>query len=70
MDYDQLADLATHHMKLREILMLSAWDDKRYSKSTVHGNLTLLKPGTIRKISDVIVGIGHGQLRRSTINDG
>lgn len=60
MDYDQLADLATHHMKLREMLMLSTWDEKRYTKSTVHGNLTLLKPGTIQKISEVIVGIGHG----------
>jgi hypothetical protein len=47
MDYDQLADLATHPMKLLEILMRSSWDDKRYTKSTVHGNLTLLKPGTI-----------------------
>lgn len=59
MDFDLLADLATNHRKLRQILMLSDWDEKRYSRSTIHDNFTQLSPDTIRSISAIVVNIGH-----------
>jgi len=63
MDFDQLADLASNHRKLREMLGLSDWDQKKYSRSTIHENLDLLDPATVRAIKDIIVGIGHNLVK-------
>ena len=60
LDYDQLADLASYHTKLREILCISSWDkDKRYKRSTVHGNISRLSSETVRNIDQFIVDCGH-----------
>ena len=59
MDYDCLADLATHHRLLRQMLGISDWDYKRFSRSAVHENLTKLSPTTIDAINYIIVDIGH-----------
>jgi IS5 family transposase len=59
MDFDLLADLATNHRKLRQTLGLSDWEDKSYSRSTVHDNISSIKARTIRAIKDIIVGVGH-----------
>jgi len=50
MDFDQLADLAVNNRKLRGMLGLSDWDQKKYSRSTIHENLDFLDPATIRAI--------------------
>jgi hypothetical protein len=47
LDYDQLSDLATCHQKVREMMGLSHWDQKRYPKSTVHDNVSSLSPATV-----------------------
>ena len=57
--YDHLAELASNHIKLRQMLGLSHWDDKLYKRSTIHGNLTQLSPETIKAIDRLIVGCGH-----------
>lgn len=59
LDYDQLADLATNHRKIRQLLGLSNWDDKLYRRSTIHENLNQLAPDTLQAISDLIVQHGH-----------
>ena len=59
MNFDSLADLATNHRKLRQIMMLSDWEEKRYSRSSIHDNFTHLSPETIRAINAIVVGIGH-----------
>jgi hypothetical protein len=59
MDFDFLADLATNHQKLREMLLVSKWDDKRYARSTIHDNYTQLSAEAIRAINDIVIGIGH-----------
>ena len=59
MDFDFLADLATNHQKLREMLLISKWDEKRYARSTIHDNYTQLSPGAVRAINDIVLGIGH-----------
>lgn len=61
MNFDQLEDLATNHKKLRQIMMISSWDDKGFSRSSIHDNLYMLTPETIKKIGDIILGIGHAQ---------
>jgi len=61
LDYDQLSDLATCHLKVRQMMGLSHWDQKRYPKSTVHDNLSTLSPATIQNISALIVAEGHRQ---------
>ena len=60
MNFDGLADLATNHRKLRQMMMLSDWEEKRYSRSAIHDNFTLLSPETIRAITAIVVEIGHG----------
>ena len=47
LDYDQLSDLATCHRKIRQMMGISDWDQKRYPKSTVHDNLSSLLAATI-----------------------
>jgi hypothetical protein len=59
LDYDQLSDLATCHKKVREMMDISRWEEKRYPKSTVHDNLSSLSAATIQNISDLIVVEGH-----------
>jgi hypothetical protein len=59
MDFDFLADLATNHQKLREMLLISKWDDKRYARSTIHDNYTQLSAEAVRAINDIVLGIGH-----------
>lgn len=59
LDYDALSDLANNHIKLRRMLGAGDWESKRYPRSTIHGNITHLKPETIREISNAIVAEGH-----------
>lgn len=60
LDYDALADLATHHRKLRCVLGIGEWGGGRvYRRSTVHDNLAKLKAETLTQISNVIVAEGH-----------
>jgi hypothetical protein len=65
LDYDQLSDLATCHKKVREMMDISYWEDKRYPKSTVHDNLSSLSAATIRNISGLIVAEGHRLLPKA-----
>ena len=59
LDYDQLSDLATCHKKVREMMDISNWEDKRYPKSTIHDNLSSLRARTIQSISALVVTEGH-----------
>ncbi len=58
-DFDQLSDLADNHKKLRQMLGLGDSDIKSYPKSTIHDNLSSLKPETVKKIYNIIVAAGH-----------
>ena len=59
MDYDLLANLASNHRTLRQMMMISDWDNKSFSRSAVHENLYKIKPETIQKIDDLIIIEGH-----------
>ncbi len=59
LDYDQLSDHATEHRKIQEMLGISSWERKYYSRSTIHENISLLSPKTIRAITDIIIEVGH-----------
>lgn len=61
-DYDQLADFATNHIAVREIMGLCIPPDKAIPKSTIHDNIKLVKPETIQKINEIVVGFGHSLL--------
>ena len=65
LDYDQLSDLATCHQKIRQMMGISHWDEKRYPKSTVHDNLSSLSAATIQNISGLIVAEGHRLLPKA-----
>ena len=59
LDFDQLADLASNHRKIRQILGLSQWDETPYKRSTVHDNFRRLRAETIRRIDELFVACGH-----------
>jgi len=59
LDFDQLADLATNHRKIQEVLGYCDLDKKRYARSTIHDNFNLLKSETIDQVNMIIIGIVH-----------
>lgn len=58
-DYNKLSDLAENHLILREILGHGLDKKIRYPVSTLHDNITSIKPATIDKINEIIVKHGH-----------
>lgn len=60
LDYDKLQDLAEQHRALRHIMGIGDWNDKRsFNWRRIRDTLCLLKPETIDRISQLIVGEGH-----------
>ena len=60
LDYDKLQDLAENHRRLRQIMGLDGWDDKRSSDyRRIWENVTRVRPETIEKINNRIVAAGH-----------
>ena len=60
LDYDKLQDLAEQHRALRHIMGLGDWDEQtNFSWRRIRDNVCLLAPGTIEKISHLIVAEGH-----------
>lgn len=59
LNYDALLDLANEHMKLRRLLSIGEWENKRYRRSTLQENLAKLTEETLREISQLIVAEGH-----------
>lgn len=58
-DYDQLAELASNHVNLREMLGLSIDDRRPIARSTLHDNLKLLDPETVQEIMEIVLKNGH-----------
>jgi len=58
-DFDNLADSASYHKKVRQIMGLSDWDDKTYRRSTIQDNISKLQPETLQAISELVVSLGH-----------
>ncbi|MFQ5344074.1 MAG: ISNCY family transposase [Anaerolineae bacterium] len=60
LDYDKLQDLAEQHRTLRMMMGIGDWDDRTdFGWRRIRDNVCLLRPGTIEKISHLIVGEGH-----------
>jgi len=64
LDYDALQDLATNHRKLRLVMGVGAEpaaDEQpcRYNWKRIQENVILLRPETIQKLNEAIVGAGH-----------
>jgi hypothetical protein len=57
--YDQLHDLAENHRKLRAIMGLGDCDETEFKFRTIRNNVCLLKPETVARINQAIVGLGH-----------
>ena len=60
LDYDKLQDLAEQHRALRQIMGIGDWDEKTdFNWRRIRDNVCLLQPGTIERISHLIVAAGH-----------
>lgn len=57
--YDQLADFAENHRKLRAIMGLGDCDETEFKYRTIRNNICQLKPETVSRISLLVVGLGH-----------
>jgi transposase, IS5 family len=61
LDYDKLQDLAENHRRLRQIMGIGDWqaEDVDFDWRRIEDNVTKLRPETLKKINDLIVGAGH-----------
>lgn len=60
LDYDKLQDQVENHRALRGIMGIGDWEDADgFTHRRIRDTLCQLDPGTISKISDVIVQAGH-----------
>ena len=59
LNYDALQDLANNHSTLRQMLGLGELDIKRYTRSTLQGNIAKIKEETLEKISQLLIDEGH-----------
>lgn len=57
--YDALHDLANNHNTLRQMLGLGDLDKKRYTRSTLQGNIAKISEETLEKISQLVIDEGH-----------
>jgi hypothetical protein len=65
LDFDAVMDHANNHKKLRQMLGVGEWDNKRYARSTIQGNLSKLTEATLCEISNLIVAEGHQLLPKA-----
>lgn len=61
LNYDRLQDLAENHRRLRQIMGIGAWqaEEADFNWRRIEDNLIKLRPETLKKISDLVVGAGH-----------
>lgn len=60
LNYDKLQDLAENHRRLRQIMGLGDWqEDVDFDFRRIEDNVIKLRPGTVKKISDLVVSAGH-----------
>jgi transposase, IS5 family len=60
LDYDKLQDLAENHRSLRLIMGLrDGPEEVDFDWRRIEDNLLKLRPETLKKISDLVVGAGH-----------
>ena len=61
LDYDKLQDLAENHRTLRQIMGIGDWqaEEVDFDWRRIEDNLIKLRPETLKKINDLIVGAGH-----------
>jgi len=60
LDYDKLQDLAEQHRNLRLLMGIGDWDKvEDFDWRRIRANLCLLRPKTLVKLNQLIVGTGH-----------
>jgi transposase, IS5 family len=61
LDYDKLQDLAENHRRLRQIMGIGDWqaEEVDFDWRRIEDNVIKLRPETLQKINDLIVGAGH-----------
>jgi transposase, IS5 family len=59
-DYDKLQDLAEQHRNLRLMMGIGDWEEKvDFDWRRLRDNICLLRPETLVKINQLVVGAGH-----------
>jgi hypothetical protein len=61
-DYDKLQNLAEEHRTLRRIMGVGDWQTEAevdFDWRRIRDNLTFLRPETLQKLNELIVGAGH-----------
>jgi hypothetical protein len=63
LDYDALQDLAENHRNLRHMMELGDWEGEEdgpdFNWQRIRDNVCLVRPETLEKINQLIVGEGH-----------
>jgi transposase, IS5 family len=62
LNYDKLQDLAENHRTLRQIMGIGDWQDEvDFDWRRLEDNQIKLRPETLKKLNELIVGVGHAQ---------
>lgn len=72
LDYDKLQNLCEDHRSLRGILNVGDWDGTSFRWQRIRDTLCLVKPATLEKINELVVGHGqqlHGDARKQVRAD-
>jgi transposase, IS5 family len=61
LDYDKLQDLAENHRRLRQLMGIGDWqaEEVDFDWRRIEDNVIKLRPETLQKLNDLIVGAGH-----------
>lgn len=68
-DYDKLLEIANNHRTLRLMLGHGILDNRNYALQTLKDNVSLLTPGVLDQINQVVVKAGHQLLGKRKEED-
>lgn len=64
MDFDRLHELVNHHDTIRRMLGHAGDDETSYQFKTLRDNVSLITPGLLDEINQIVVNAGHGLIKK------
>jgi len=65
MNYDRLHDVANNHCQMRQMLGITAWNQKPvFPMQTIKDNASLLTPELLNEINTLVVAAGHKLVKK------
>lgn len=66
-DYDQLKELADHHMLIRQMMGIGTYEETTFNLQTIKDTVRLLTPEMLDKVSKIAVDAGHKLIKKRAL---